>query len=260
MVMLPHRASTRRRREWVSAELATLSSHTAASLWVSNISWDQFITTVQLTAFDHKGTYIWYFFLCYIYAGYWFYDPVLKWYLLHWKPRGITAGPPGSWTPREVLVPSFEKLCSFFKPSLIQEVLLDQPQPLPPNSDHIQSTPHRWLFHLTCVYFLPISQAGMGILEGKISPFSNLRTVTNVLDSYGLTRNTGSITFYCCGSCICGNWIPLSGDSQLLCSWFYLLTRDGSLFICNWVTPLVQKELLLLQLSCFSRVWIYATP
>ena len=45
----------------------------------------------------------------------------------------------------------------------------------------------------------------MGILEDKISLFSNLKTVTNVLDSYGLTQNMGSVTFYGCGSCICGN-------------------------------------------------------
>ena len=31
-----------------------------------------------------------------LYAGYWFYDQALKWYLLHWKPRGITTGPPGN--------------------------------------------------------------------------------------------------------------------------------------------------------------------
>ena len=35
----------------------------------------------------------------------------------------------------------------------------------------------------------------MGILEDKISLFSNLNTVTNVLDSYGLTQNTGSVSF-----------------------------------------------------------------
>ena len=34
----------------------------------------------------------------------------------------------------------------------------------------------------------------MGILEDKISPFSNLKTVTTVLDSYGLIWNTGSVT------------------------------------------------------------------
>jgi len=45
----------------------------------------------------------------------------------------------------------------------------------------------------------------MGILGDKISPFSNLKTVSAVLDSDGLTWNTGSATFYRCGSCICGN-------------------------------------------------------
>ena len=45
----------------------------------------------------------------------------------------------------------------------------------------------------------------MGILEDKLSPLANLKTVTTVLDSYGLTWNMGSVTFYCCGSCICGN-------------------------------------------------------
>ena len=55
------------------------------------------------------------------------------------------------------------------------------------------------------MYLLCASQAGMGILEDKISPFSNLKTVTTVLDSDGLTQNMGSVTFYCCGSCICAN-------------------------------------------------------
>ena len=32
-----------------------------------------------------------------------------------------------------------------------------------------------------------------------------LKTVTTVLDSDGLTWNTGSVTFYCCGCRICGN-------------------------------------------------------
>ena len=67
----------------------------------------------------------------------------------------------------------------------------------------------------------------------QISPFSNLKTVNTVLDSYGLTRNMGSVTFSCCGSCICGNWVTLPGYSQLLCSWFYILIRNGSFFICN---------------------------
>ena len=73
-----------------------------------------------------------------------------------------------------------------------------------------------------CIYSLPISQAALGILEDKISPFSNLKTVSAVLDSDGLTWNTGSVTFYCCGSCICGNWILLPGDSQLPGSWLVL--------------------------------------
>ena len=115
----PRRASTGRRREWISAELAALYSHTAASLWVSNISWDHFLTTVKLTAFDHRGACIWYFFfLCYIVCR----------ILILWP--GVEAVPPAleaqrhnhwtsrNWTPRKVLVPSFEKLCSFFKPSL----------------------------------------------------------------------------------------------------------------------------------------------
>ena len=45
----------------------------------------------------------------------------------------------------------------------------------------------------------------MSILEDKISPFSNLKTVTTVLDTYGLTRNTGLVTFYGCGSYFSGN-------------------------------------------------------
>ena len=75
----PRRDSKGRRREWVSAKWATLYSHTAASLWVSHISWDHFQTTVQLTAFDHRGACIWFFFSCAIfYAEYWFYDQALK--------------------------------------------------------------------------------------------------------------------------------------------------------------------------------------
>ena len=89
---------------------------------------------------------------------------------------------------------------------------------------------------------MPISQAGMSILEDKISPFSNLKTVTTVLDTYGLTQNLCSVTFYGCDSCICGNWTPLPGGSQLPCRWFYHLISDGSLFICNWLTHLFQKE------------------
>ena len=74
------------------------------------------------------------------------------------------------------------------------------------------------------------------------NPFSNLKTVSTVLDSYGHTQNMGSVTFSYCHSCICGNWILLPGDSQLFCSWFYLLISDDSLFICNWGAHLVQKE------------------
>ena len=89
---------------------------------------------------------------------------------------------------------------------------------------------------------MPISQAGMSILEEKISPFSNLKTVITVLEMYGLTRNTGSVTFYGCDSCFCVKWIPLPGDSQLLCCCSNRLISDGSLFICNWLTHLFQKE------------------
>ena len=92
----PHRASTGRRKEWINAELATLYSHTATSLWVSHVSLDHFPTTVKLTAFDHRGACIWFFFsYATLYAGCWLYDQALKWYLLHWKCRGITTGPPG---------------------------------------------------------------------------------------------------------------------------------------------------------------------
>ena len=55
-------ASTWRRREWVSAELATLYSYTDVSLWMWNISWDHFLTTVQLTDFGHRHICIWYIF------------------------------------------------------------------------------------------------------------------------------------------------------------------------------------------------------
>jgi len=58
----PHRASTERRKEWVSAELAALYSCTDASLWVSHISWDHFLTIVQLTDFGHRYICIWYIF------------------------------------------------------------------------------------------------------------------------------------------------------------------------------------------------------
>ena len=172
-----------------------------------------------------------------LYAGYWFYDQAAKWYLRRCKCRGITTVPPGPLdTQGSAGAFIWEILMSLqTQPyhSLLHQVLLDQPQQLPLNSDHIQSTPHKWPFHLTCIYSLPISQAGKGILEDKISPFSNLKTVTTVLESYGLTRNMGAVTFSCCGSCICTNWITLPCHSQLLCSWFYLLIRDDSLFISN---------------------------
>ena len=42
--------------------------------------------------------------------------------------------------------------------------------------------------------------------------------------------------------CICWSWVPLPGDSQLLCSFLYLLIRDDSPFISDWVAHLVQKE------------------
>ena len=48
---------------------------------------------------------------------------------------------------------------------------------------------------MTRIYSFPISQAGMGILEDNISPFSNLKTVTTVLDSFGHTQNMGLVTF-----------------------------------------------------------------
>ena len=67
----PCRISTGRRREWVSVELATLYSHTDASLWVSHISWDHFLTTVQLTDFYHRGSAFDIFFLCYILCKIW---------------------------------------------------------------------------------------------------------------------------------------------------------------------------------------------
>ena len=55
-------ASTGRRREWVSAELATLYSQIAASLWVSHIASGHFLATVQLTGFGHRCISIWYIF------------------------------------------------------------------------------------------------------------------------------------------------------------------------------------------------------
>ena len=58
----PRRASTGRRSEWVSVELATLYSHSDVSLWVSHISGDHFLTTMQLTDFHHRGICIWYIF------------------------------------------------------------------------------------------------------------------------------------------------------------------------------------------------------
>ena len=166
------RATTGWRRKWVSAELSTLYSHTDASLWVSHISWNHFLTTVQLTDFGHTGVCIWYIFTCAtLYAGYWLYDQALKWYLLHGKPRGVTTGPPWPWntqgSPGSFIWQALLSLQTQPQHPLLQEVLLDQPQPLPLNSDHIQSTPHKWSFHLTCIYSLPISQAGMGIPEDK---------------------------------------------------------------------------------------------
>ena len=101
----PHRPSTGKRREWVNAELATLYSHTVASLWVSHISWDYFWITVQLKAFDHRGACIWYFFfLCYmvcriliLWPGVEVVPPALEAQRHnHWTTR-ITGHPGESW-------------------------------------------------------------------------------------------------------------------------------------------------------------------
>ena len=112
-----------------------------------------------------------YFSYATLYVGYWLYDQALNWYLLHGKPRGVTTGPPWPWntqgSPGSFIWQALLSLQTQPQHPLLQEVLLDQPQPLPLNSDHIQSTPHKWSFHLTCIYSLPISQAGMGIPEDK---------------------------------------------------------------------------------------------
>ena len=95
---------------------------------------------------------------------------------------------------------------------------------------------------MTCIYSLPISQAGMGILEDKIRPPFNLNTVNTVLDSYDLTWNTGSVTFYCCGSCICGNWILLPEESQLLGSWLVLPFAQWWFTLHLWLSGSLSSE------------------
>ena len=62
----------------------------------------------------------------------------------------------------------------------------------------------------------------MGFLEDKISPFSNLKTVTTVLDSDGLTQNMGSVTFYSCGSC--------TVETEFLCLVIHNYFAVGSAF------------------------------
>ena len=85
--------------------------------------------------------------------------------------------------------------------------------------------------------------------------FSNLIKTITVLDSYGITWNS---KFLLHGSCICGNWTPLPGDSQLLCSWLYLLIRDGSPFIRNWAAHLVQKTTSLkLMIHFLTQKWMF---
>ena len=171
----PQRISTGRRREWISTELATLYSHTAASLWVLHILWDQFITTVQLTAFDHRGTCIWYFFLCCILCRI-----SVLWPGVEMVPPAWEAQRHNNWA-SSTTRHSGKSWCLHLKSSVISSnpalASLSPGGPswstlaTPSKSDHIQSTPHRWLLHLTYIYSFSISQAGMGILEDKISPF-----------------------------------------------------------------------------------------
>ena len=97
----------------------------------------------------------------------------------------------------------------------------------------------KWSFHFTYIYSLPFSQANLHNLEDKMCPFFWSDNNNHSVRFLCLTWKRDSVTFYCCDSCICGSWIPLPGDSHWLCSWLYLLTGDGSLFICNWVAHLV---------------------
>ena len=141
----PHRASTGRRKEWVSAELATLYSHNDASLWVSHISWDHFLTTVHLTAFCHRSACIWFFFCATWYAGY------LVLPSIEVVPRALEAQSHNPWNSRTTGHPGkswglhLRSSVVSSNPALAPPcpgVLLDQPQLLPLNSDHIHSTPH----------------------------------------------------------------------------------------------------------------------
>ena len=115
----PRRASTGRRREWVSAEVATLYSHTDASLWVSHISGDHFLTTVQLTNFGHRGICIWYIFPV-LHCMQDIHSMTRRWSgtSCMGSPKAYSLHVQDCWAPRVVLVPLFEKLCSLFKPSL----------------------------------------------------------------------------------------------------------------------------------------------
>ena len=104
---------------------------------------------------------------------------------------------------------------------------------------------------------MPISQAGMSILEDKTSPFSNLKTVTTMLDTYDLTQNTRSVYIYGCDYCFYRTWISLPGDSQLLCHWFYNLISDSSLFICTWLTYFRRNNLPQTNDTSLTQKWIY---
>ena len=243
----PHRTITGRRREWVTAELAALYSHAAASLWVSHISWDHFLTTVQLTTFDHRGASIWYcFFLCYIVCRILTLWPGMEVVPPEWEAQkhnhwaSKTAGHPGkSWCLhlRSSVVSSNQALAppSPGGPTWSTPATPSKLRPHPINTTEVTLS--------FDVYLLSAYLSGWhGHFWRQNKPFFNLKTVSTVLDSYGHIQNTGLVTFSYCHSCICGNWIPLPGDSQLFCSWFYLLISDDSLFIYNWGAHLVQRE------------------
>ena len=105
---------------------------------------------------------------------------------------------------------------------------------------------------------MPIFQAGMSILEGKISPFSNLKTIITVLDIYGLTQNMGLVTSDSCGSCFCRNWMPLPGDSQLLAigSTIWSVTVHSS-SVTDWLTYFRRNNLPQTNDSPLTQKWIF---
>ena len=140
--------------------LRSLSNHCAAhSLWSQRC--------LHLLFF--------FFFLCYILCRI-----LILWPGVEVVPPAWEAQRHNHWASRTTGHPGKSWFLHLRSPIVSSSSALASPSPggpswstlaTPSKSDHIRSTPHRWPYHLTCIYSFPISQACMGITEDKINPF-----------------------------------------------------------------------------------------